>query len=476
MAKSRTFYFNGIDAVTGERLVKPLTAKQLSQYIVGEPDKNLTLYLQRIWGLTATPHLGFDADLTDLNQAGWGVIFHEKESNKVKAAIEPLIKHRRRQISDPKLVKVMEYRDGEEVKNWLGRYGLAYGSKDPAKIPYYLLIIGSPERIPFLFGHLLDIEYAVGRLDFDRPQDYGSYAAAVVDYETCKAVPNAREAVFFGTRHKLDPATEMSADMLVSPLANGLPASGPQLPLSGIAQQCNFNCRKYLEAEATKAALADILAPGANEPAPAFIFTASHGMGWPNGDENQLAKQGALLCQDWPGFGKVNNSHYFAASDLPAEAKLNGLITFHFACFGAGTPKYDRYIHDPKTPPPQIASQAFIAALPKAMLAHKNGGILASIGHVERAWGYSIATRQAGAQIDPFRKTIGRILFGQPVGYAIKDFNEKYAALSANLAAIIETKSYGGAVSDEELAVNWVERNDSEGYLILGDPAVHLRV
>src|SRR5215213_9232912 len=33
---------------------------------------------------------------------------------------------------------------------------------------------------------------------------------------------------------------------------------------------------------------------------------------------------------------------------------------------------------------------------------------------------------------------VGRILLGQPVGYAMKDFNEKYAALSANLARILE--------------------------------------
>lgn len=185
-----------------------------------------------------------------------------------------------------------------------------------------------------------------------------------------------------------------------------------------------------------------------------------------------MAKQGALLCQNWPGFGKINPDHYFAASDLPGNAQVNGMITFHFACYGAGTPANDRYLHQPGVPPPKIADKPFHAALPKALLAR---GALAAIGHVERAWGYSISTPEAGAQIDPFRTTIECILGGLPVGYAVKDFNMRYAILSASLNALIETKSIGGMISDEELAANWVERNDSEGYIIIGDPAVHLR-
>lgn len=153
------------------------------------------------------------------------------------------------------------------------------------------------------------------------------------------------------------------------------------------------------------------------------------------------------------------------------------MITFHFACYGAGMPSHDRFIHKPGTPPPVIADSPFIAALPKALLAHPQGGALACIGHVERAWGYSISTPKAGPQLLPFQNAIGRLLTGQPVGYAMKDFYERYAALSTTLTNLLERLDFNqDATSDRELATTWIERNDAEGYIILGDPAAHLRV
>jgi hypothetical protein len=295
-------------------------------------------------------------------------------------------------------------------------------------------------------------------------------------YETSPSVPNAKEAVFFATRHPSDPATEMSADLLVNPLADGEPARGSRPPEPGVADRWGFATRKIWGDAATKAALAGVLAPAEGARPPAVLFTAGHGVGFPKGHPDQSSKQGALLCQDWPGPGTIGPDDYFSGSDVPDGARVHGMISFHFACYGAGTPSHDRFLHTRGTPPPAIAERSFFAAMPRALLVHPKGGALACIGHVDRAWGCSIASSRGTPQLLPFRNAIGRILTGQPAGCALKDFHERYAALSTSLASTLEEMSFGAPVADDEVAATWAERNDSEGYLLLGDPAVQLRI
>jgi hypothetical protein len=479
MGNDDRLYINGISGVDGEYLVQPLKFSRAAAFIKGERrDTLIGRWLRRIWRIISQPHLGLplDVDPADLAQAGWAVIFHADEDQAVKDALAPLAEHRRQQVGDDERVKELTYRDGEDWRSWLARHGVGAGSVEPTKVPYYLLLVGGPQRIPFSFGHLLDVEYAVGYLHFDTAAGYAGYVASLIDYETGSAVPSAKEAVFFGTRHAFDPATQLSADLLVNPLADGIPAQGNHPAQPGVADRWGFRTRKLWGAAATKAALAEVFAPPAGTRPPAFLFTASHGIGFPKGHSRQRADQGALVCQDWPGFGQIEPQHYFAAQDVDPGARVHGMIAFHFACYGAGTPSHDRFLHIPGEPPPPIADEPFVAALPQALLTHPGGGALACVGHVERAWSYSIRTPGAGPQLLPFQNAIGRMLLGQPVGYAMKDFNERFAALSTSLSGLLEEIDFGAQVSDQELATNWIERNDAEGYAIIGDPAARLRV
>ncbi len=95
---------------------------------------------------------------------------------------------------------------------------------------------------------------------------------------------------------------------------------------------------------------------------------------------------------------------------------------------------------------------------------------------MERAWSYSITSKKTGPQIQAFQNAVKAILAGIPVGHAMKDFNERYAALSTRQSQLLEDVGFGAQVSDKELATNWAWRNDAEGYVIIGDPAVRLRV
>src|SRR5205085_1585152 len=362
-------YVNGIDAVTGNYLVAPMEVADAARLVRGETrDKATISWLKRAWQALSQPHLALpmDVDPANLQQTGWAIVFFKEETAAVKDALAPLIEHRRGIVGNDAKLKVLEYRTGEKRETWLARHGIGIGSVRPEKVPYYLLVIGSPEKIPLLFRHQLGVEYGVGSLHFETAEEYGAYAASVIDYETQDTLPTAKEALFFAVRHPFDPATQLSADRLIKPLTE----ASEENENKPLAEKYGFRTRTLFGAAATKTALAAALSPPPEEKPPSFLFTASHGMGFPPGHPEQRSGQGALLCQEWPGFGAVKPDHYFSAADIPKAARMHGMINFHFACYGAGTPANDRFIHEPGQAPPPIAPKPFIAALPQALLAH----------------------------------------------------------------------------------------------------------
>jgi len=465
---------NGINGLTGEYLVPPLEPAAVAAWALEPPeDPAVQAQLSQLHTAMTEASFGlpFDVDPASVEHAGWAVVFSTEEGDEVKTALEPLIEHRRQRIGDAR-TKVLEYRPGEGWADWLARHRTAPGNIVPEKVPYYVLLIGGPTRIPFSFQYLLDTEYAVGRLDFDDAADYASYVAALIDYETTTASPRDSTATFFGTRHPFDRATQLSADSLVKPLFEGFRSGGRfASAVSG------WRIDDVLGEQATKAHLGEIFDGSGASGSPALLFSASHGVGgWPSGHVDQRARQGSLLCQDWPGIGQIQEAHYFGASDIAEDAGVHGLIAFFFACYGAGTPKEDAFAHTPGTPRQELAPEPFVGALPKRLMSHPQGGALAVIGHIDRAWGYSFVGG-GERQLLPFQNALGRVLVGQPIGFAMKDFNEKYAALSANLSTLLQDAGYGDrAISEDTLAQVWTERNDAQNYVVLGDPAAALRI
>jgi hypothetical protein len=84
----------------------------------------------------------------------------------------------------------LEYKPGESKEEWLKQFGAPGSDVEPTRVPYYLLLAGGPEAIPFEIQFYLDIDLAVGRVAFDDPDNYRRYGKVVVDYETAAAVPN----------------------------------------------------------------------------------------------------------------------------------------------------------------------------------------------------------------------------------------------------------------------------------------------
>lgn len=471
-ADPNLIHVNGIDFDTGNYAFAPRTIDDMAKQVFARP--GLDTFSKVHDDKPRSFALPFDMNPNKLEESGWGIILHENTPQPVRDALEPLIALRRTQAGG--LFKVLDYKKEEQTRDWYARHAISPANIDPALVPYYLLLVGPPDLIPFEFQYLLGVDYAVGRLAFDTPADYEKYALSIVAYERAKSIPNGKEISFWSTRHPGDPATEMSSSLLIDPLANGIAGAISSLK-QPIHEKVGCGRRLRLGDDATKASLLEALH---GPKPPAMLFTASHGMALRSGQANQTSTQGALLCQDWPGFGNVRAEHFLAAADVTDDANVSGVVALIFACFGAGTPDADQFLMDlsqaGKAPP--LAPQPFVAALPRRLLAHPNGSALAVIGHIDRAWGCSIQSpKVSDPQINTFRNSIGTILTGGRVGHATcSQFGSRYSMLSVLLLnATSPTAANASRLSDRDLVMRWLERNDAQNYVLLGDPAVRIR-
>ncbi|MEH1870179.1 CHAT domain-containing protein [Nostoc sp.] len=473
-------YFNGINGATGEYFPSPRSFKQIAQIAQGKKfnDPLDLIQLQQQYQKSPEKSRGLveGKDPKNLAQTGWGIIFayEYKDSSGYQAealrdALSELLEHRRQQATQidnryyQEYIGQKAYRTQESKQQFLERHRVAPGPVNPEKMPYYLLIVGDPQSIPYHFQYQLDVQYAVGRIYFDTLEEYAQYAHSVVKAETGEIIL-PQKIYLFGTQNQDDQATQLSAEHLIKPLSQWITHDQP-----------NWSVQTVVGESATKARLSQLIS---EVQTPALLFTATHGVGFPNNHPLQLLHQGALLCQDWPGpsqwKGELHpQTHYFCADDIGNDANLLGLITFHFACYSAGTPKMDDFSLQNGTQKTDIAPHAFVAQLPKRLLSR---GALAVVGHIERAWGCSFVWKQLGEQLETFQSAFKRLMEGHPVGSAVEFFNQRYAELACDLNVELEQIKPNTSVDDWKIASLWTAKNDSRNYAIIGDPAVRLMV
>jgi len=461
----------GIDADTGLPLdgIDPATLEAFKSTPLE------TALSSKILKVKADPnkdHFGTtsEVDANELDQAGWAVLFAPSVDRKIREAFQPLLDYRKKQVASDTLFKVFEgssgYQPGDSANDWLGRMGIRQDVVDPNNgVPYYVLIVAPPDEIPFEFQYGLDLYWAVGRVWFSTAKEFRNYAESVIQYETMSKPPTSRQMAMFAPRR--DPATNLSHDQLVEPMVTGASSAfGP------VGSKQNFAIQPYLGDTADKQALHKIFSGTIPQGPPAFLLTATHGMRYNSGDARQEPNQGALLCQDWPGQGAAKPEFYYTGADLPANAKVHGLIHFMFACYGGGCPEFDNFNRKEKTPA-RIAPKPLLARLPQSLLG-REGGALAVLAHVERAWASSFRLGE-NPQIQGFRDVISQIMQGQRLGQATDKFNGRWAGLSTELNDLLHKIQFGFEVDADVLANKWVSCDDARNYVLFGDPAVRLR-
>lgn len=471
------FLANGLDGSTGAYLVPELHAAQIAAVAQGEPIDTQDVRELRWWHQSQTEAafgVAAGIDPCRLDEAGWGLIAAQDMDPAILEALQPLRHVRQAQATiggNERLYQEFTgergYRNGESKQQFLARYGVGPGPANPTSgVPYYLLLVGDPETIPFSFQFQLDVAYAVGRICFERVGDYAAYARSVARAEARTVQQAPAKITLFGPTNPDDAATRLSTDQLLVPLADELRA---------LSQE--WTVTSHVGAAATKDKLLDVFSQADSQD---VVFTAGHGVGFPLRHPRQETDNGALVCQEWPGpkawQGALTDDLYISAADIAKDALVNAPVVFSFACFGAGTPRMDDFTRRAFSNPVDIAARPFVARLPQRLLAHESGGVLAYVGHVDRAWGCSFQWRGL-RQLEVFKSALADLLDGCPIGAAMEYFNQRYAELSTDLTSELdEIRNQGRLPDDFELAEMWTANNDARNYTILGDPAVRALV
>ncbi len=412
-----------------------------------------TAYLNVIHGI----------DVKDLASAGWALALPRNCDPRILEQLAPLIQHRRDQAGarfrlihgDAGLAP------GESKHAFLKRHFVGAGPVDPAKLPYYVLLVGDPnDEISFDFQNQLDVQFAVGRLHFDDLEDYGRYARQVVAAETrTQNRPESREVALWSPNH--DKATQAGHRLLIEPLRELL------------AQQPACRVRTYFGPNAEKAAFMTVA--GGAKAAP-LIVSLGHGVAQDavigKNDRDRQAAQGALVCGDWLGPGHPFSPAYLLGPQDIGAGCHAGTIWFNLSCFGGGTPVWQSYNRD--WLPAQVAETAFVNHLAKKLLARANGALQAVVSHIDLLYLQSFKGVHHQPYPTAFTSAVSALLDGFPIGAAIDPINQRYAELATDFTEKIEALKRSQAVDPEELASIWCALNDARGYLVIGDPAVRL--
>jgi hypothetical protein len=458
----------GIDYSTGARLFAPIDEARFGDALArwlqatglpAEQSKTLrqTRRVKRKVEEVGRPRT---VDLANAREAGWTFIVRRdgKHRDAIVDAIRPLAEHRG--MAEPR--QPLEYEPNMTAAQWLQEryFARTLGGGTPSA---YVLVVGTPDEIPFRFQSVVDSAAMVGRLDFDRIDDLREYAEKVVRLETAEDPAPAHDFVCFAPDYGPDDPTHYSCRFLARPLADRM----------GV---------KPIEAEdATK----DALLAACRDTKPAIVFTASHGMAAPSESlEVQKRVTGGICCDRTPG--AMRDRWLLTADDIPAtDPFLEGAVFFQFACFGYGTPQESDFSHwmpDSFGVPQRIAKADFVSAIPKRLLANPRGA-LAFIGHVDTAWMHGFADPNDQRPIEqwhdraaPFAEAIDTLLRVQPPGLALTAMNKRYDITNAELTGIYDDLQAQRVTMDPELEARlsdaFILRGDAQNYMVFGDPAV----
>lgn len=438
-----TIFFSGIQLDTTRFWVPPTQVHDLAQLSF---DKEIAPQ-SKVLVPTATS--------ATVEKAGWGLVVPYGQEQAYTRALSRLLDLRKSQVGSKHTFGIYSYLPGEDKFTFLTRHLYGPGTVDPEQFPYYLLLVGSPEEIPFHFQYALAQQFAVGRLYLESTEGYIRYAENVIAHERENQLH--RELAIFAPGHEGDDPTRMSVDHMARPLSEELAEAYP-----------HWEVNPYLNAVARRSCLSELL----ESSPPALLFAAGHGLCVHHEDPRYDRYHGSILCADWRGRHAGEDaglSHAFTTDDLTDSMDLSGTMVWLHTCSSAGAPRTSIF----KDAEP--APQAIISALPKAMLAHPGGPALAVIAHVDTTYYHSFLWEDARQKesfenLATFKSVLSHLMMGLPVGRAMVHFS----AFCAELAlAQVQPEVQRSLARQHFLRMACL---DLRNFVLFGDPAVSLRM
>ncbi len=413
-----------------------------------------------------------EADLRNWRdpQVGWGLILPERPGlspqelagagdapDPIRALLAdrapaPVLRCRTQLTTGKQLLFLRNYGTSKDIEVARAPVGLA-----PDALPYYLLIYGSPNEVPWDLQYVLNSRCAVGRLDLtgDALKHYVHCLMAEWD----GAESQVGNTVVWATDHGAPDITRLMRDAIAAPLYQDLQADA----------DIGANAR-FIDGTHTSASGADLITALAST-RPGLVVTTSHGQTGPLSDPAVMRRDLGLPVDQ--GFRVLDTKQ------LLSQWAPDGAIWYAHACCSAGTDAESAFLElfDAGSPVHRIlqatsALGAMTAPLPGLLLGHPKP-LRAFIGQVEPTFDWTLKQPENRQHLTaPLRKALYTRLFQpDPVGYAFREWYAGIGTLYAIWDRAVQEFNAGQDNAQTLLYLRLAVR-DLLSTVILGDPTV----
>lgn len=405
------------------------------------------------------------------SKVGWGLVlpYRTGMSNKELASADdapepiralraargdaPVFRYRHDSLL--RITHLLTYRSGTEE---LVPLSSADPGIDVEQLPFYLLIYGGPNVIPWEHQYILNASRAVGRLDLEG-EALENYVSALMNGWSAAASDVHHTLVWSANNGQAD-ITKLMRDSIAVKIQQKL------------EDDTDINQALFIDGfngEATSAALAEKLA----ELKPGFILTTSHGQTAPLTNLQEMERDLGLLVDQ--------NYEFMQPDQLLSQWEPDGAVWYAHACCSAGsnaTTIYDGLVpkdSEVDTLLKTIASiGAKIAPLPRALLGAKKP-LRAFVGQVEPTFDWTMRQPNTeGFLTNPLRAALYEHLFQpEPMGMALRQSYKHLGGLYAQYDEALRQFNSGHDTNNLLLFCQLAAR-DVQSMVILGDPTATL--